>query len=861
MSPEEPDKLSESFAVAPTAHAGRGSDQSSTLSAGNLDETDDGFVLSSVPPDLPEGKYTLREKLGEGGFGSVWSAIQLQPIRRDVAVKVLKAGMDSGEIVARFAQEKQALAVMDHPGIARVYDAGMTASHRPYFVMELVQGETLNRFCDAEKLSISARLGLFVQVCEAIHHAHRKGIIHRDLKPSNILVCQSESGSQIKVIDFGIAKATTPVSDVSMQTQVGQFMGTPAYMSPEQADGMVDDIDVRTDIYSLGVILYELLTGVRPFDYQPGQRVSVDEVRRRIREETPARPSTRVRHLRPEEMVEQAVRRATDARNVQAILRGDLDWITMKTLEKDRSRRYDSANDLAMDIQRHLNREPVLACPPSRWYVISRFVARHRLAVGMAAAMIVTLLSATVVSTVLYFEEQRARTEADRETTRSRQVVKILSDMISAAGPSVSQGRDPQLMKDLLAATTERIDTELQNQPEIELDMRRLLARAYQDIGEFPLSLKLYQRVVELEERLHAGDKTKLANAYADLSEAMEAVDRLEDAESALRRSIEIRESMDPVPIQEIARDRELLAWLLSRRGDFTASEVEVRKALNEYPDGAEGALKFRFQALMTLGLTLLKTAQFTESEAVHRESLAIVRSMYDRPHPETVTAINNLCHILVEVGKFDEVQTLAEEGLKIEEALSGQPIGTCTDALNKALSSCHAHRGEYEKAMQCLKLSIQAATEVYGPDHRFTNDKRSLLAQVQLQAGLIDDAAKTLQEADELGGDGESADNSLAIAAGKLAFARGELERAEQIAVAEYERTKAESKTPSIGQIEAILLRADICLRRQEPERAHELLNEATQILKPGQNTGSVLLEQVNQRLRQSTSESPTVK
>ena len=850
MNPIEVSRLSESLALASTAHAEGPGEITETVLGQQIADTDSGGNAGPGLPAEQSGRYTLRGLLGEGAFGTVWSAVQHQPIQRDVAIKVLKAGMDSREILARFAQEKQALAVMDHPGIARVYDAGMTAQGLPYFVMELVRGEPLSSYCDSYRLDLADRLNLFVQVCAAIHHAHRKGIIHRDLKPSNILACRSESEHQVKVIDFGIAKATSPGADAPMQTQVGQFMGTPAYMSPEQADGLIDDLDIRSDVYSLGVILYELLTGVKPIDFHSKQRLSVDEFRRRIREEIPTRPSTRVRQLDQEQLQERADHRATDVRAIVTHLRGDLDWITMKALEKQRSRRYESAHDLALDIQRHLRSEPVLACPPSARYIVSRFVSRHRLAVGSAAAVAVAMVAASIVSITLYWNEQQARRLADKASLRSTQVAQILSDMISAAGPSVSQGRDPGLMKDLLASTVSRIDRELVDQPDIELDIRRLLAKTYGDIGDFPQSLKLHERVVQLVEQLHPDDKPRLADAYADLSQALESVDRLEDAETALRRSIRIRETLTPEPIREIAADRELLAWLLSRSGDFTASEQQVRQSLREYPHDSEDVLKFRGPALLTLGLSLLKTGQFVESEAVHREALGIYRSMHDKPHPETVTAINNLCHLLVEVGKFDEVEVLAREALQMEEDLSGEPIGTCTDALNKALSSVHAHRGDYEKAENCLTLAIHAATQVYGADHRFTNDKRSLLAQVQLLAGRIEAAEQTLDEAKELGGAGESADNSLEIAAGKLAFAKGDFVQAEQIAKAEYERRKRESKTPSIGQIEAALLLADVHLQRKELDAARTLLNEATRILKPGQNNDSVLMQSVRQRL-----------
>lgn len=845
--------------AAPTAVANEDGDITASLRLSSQTDADFSFHFDDQGGTI--GRYKLIEKLGEGGFGSVWKAVQHHPIHREVAIKLLKSGLDSRDIVTRFAIEKQVLAVMDHPGIAKVYDAGMTESGIPYFVMELVRGPSLTQFCDSAKLNIAARIDLFLQVCHAIHHAHRKGIIHRDLKPSNILVVQTDTGYQVKVIDFGIAKATAAVSDITMQTQVGVFMGTPAYMSPEQADGLAEIIDIRTDIYSLGVILYELLTGVRPFEALSNGRIGVDEIRLRIRSEIPTRPSTRLRQVDASQLQEFADRTTMDSNRLVAVVRGDLDWITLKALEKDPARRYESAHELALDLQRHRDREPVLASPPSNWYVASRFVSKYRWAVTTVSIVMWTLVLASVASTVMYFNEQKARAKADQQSNRSQQMVKILSDMISAAGPSVSQGRDTGLMKDLLAETTRRIDEELNQEPEIELEIRRLLAKAYGDIGEYQLSYKLYQRVVALEELLHSEDTLRMANTYAELSESLDSIDRLDDAERLLRKAIELRESISPLPVKDIAADRELLGWLLSRQGDFAASEQQARQALKDYPPSDPDAKQFRGQALMTLGMSLLKTAQFSESETCHREALAIYREAYTKPHPNTVTALNNLCHLLVEMGKFDEVEELAKEALTLQELLDGRPIGSCTDSLNKALSAVHIHRGDFDRAIECLQLAILAATEIYGPDHRFTNDKRSLLAQVQVQAGRLEDAEKTLKEVTKLGGKRESADNSLAIAEGKLALAKNELDHARAIALQEYQRTKSESKSPSIGQIEAALLLIDVHLLRGEYSQAKELISESLQILRPDQNTSSILLDAVKQRQQASKAKENTLK
>ena len=326
------------------------------------------------------GPYKLLQKIGEGGCGVVYMAEQEEPVRRRVAVKVIKLGMDTKSVIARFEAERQALAMMDHPNIARVLDAGATETGRPYFVMELVRGIKITSFCDENRLDTHRRLDLFIQTCHAIQHAHQKGIIHRDIKPSNVLVTMLDGVPMPKVIDFGIAKATTGdrLTDKTVFTAYEQMIGTPAYMSPEQAEMSALDVDTRTDIYSLGVLLYELLTGKTPFDQKELLSSGLHEMRRTLREEEPHRPSTKLDGLEVEELTQTAVQRRVEAPKLKMLLSGDLDWIVMKALEKDRDRRYQTANGLGMDIQRYLTNEPVVARPPSRLYRLQKLVRRNQ---------------------------------------------------------------------------------------------------------------------------------------------------------------------------------------------------------------------------------------------------------------------------------------------------------------------------------------------------------------------------------------------------------------------------------------------------------------------------------------------------
>jgi serine/threonine protein kinase len=366
------------------------------------------------------GPYKLLQEIGRGGFGVVWMAEQESPIRRRVALKIIKAGMDSKEVVARFEAERQALALMDHPNIARVLDAGTTDAGRPFFVMELVRGLPITQYCDENRLPVADRLRLFILVCQAVQHAHQKGIIHRDLKPTNILVTLHDGVPIPKVIDFGIAKATRgPLTEKTFFTQFHAFIGTPAYTSPEQMEMSGLDIDTRSDIYSLGVLLYELLTGKPPFDAGVLARAGLEAMRRTIREVDPPRPSHRLITLTNEDRVSVAHHRGTEAGRLSVLVNGDLDWIVMRCLEKDRTRRYETANGLARDIQRHMENEPVAARPPSAAYVLRKLVRRYRLVFIGAAIIAVVLVVGLVATSWEMFRATRAERVADLERAKA----------------------------------------------------------------------------------------------------------------------------------------------------------------------------------------------------------------------------------------------------------------------------------------------------------------------------------------------------------------------------------------------------------------------------------------------------------
>ena len=439
--------------VCPRCVAAQALSPNTSPASGDADSGPAGTIMlgsgSVEQPGDRIGRYKLLQKIGEGGCGVVYMAEQEEPVRRRVALKVIKLGMDSRQVIARFEAERQALAMMDHPNIAKVHDGGTTETGRPYFVMELVRGVRITDYCDENKLSTAQRLDLFMKVCHAVQHAHQKGIIHRDLKPSNILVTINDGVPVPKVIDFGVAKAVEQrLTDKTLFTEFHQFIGTPAYMSPEQALMTSLDIDTRSDIYSLGVVLYELLTGRTPLDARAMLEAGLDEMRRTIREVEPPRPSNRLSTLSREDLTGAAKRRSTNPPQLIHAVSGDLDWIVMKCLEKDRTRRYETANGLAADLKRHLNNEPVTARTPSVVYRFQKAVRRNRLAWAAGGAVALSLVLGSILATAQATRANResrralaAEAAAKTEATNSEQAARFLARMLEGVGPSVALGR------------------------------------------------------------------------------------------------------------------------------------------------------------------------------------------------------------------------------------------------------------------------------------------------------------------------------------------------------------------------------------------------------------------------------------
>jgi serine/threonine protein kinase len=629
------------------------------------------------------GRYKLLEQIGEGGCGVVYMAEQEEPVRRRVALKVIKLGMDTKQVIARFEAERQALAMMDHPNIAKVLDGGATDTGRPFFVMELVRGIKITDYCDQNNLSTNERLELFIQVCQAVQHAHQKGIIHRDIKPSNILVTQHDDVAVPKVIDFGIAKATTgQLTDKTLFTAFAQFIGTPAYMSPEQAQMSGLDVDTRADIYSLGVLLYELLTGNTPFDAKELLAAGLDEMRRKIREDEPAKPSTCLSTMHLLDLTTVAGRRHVEPPKLIHLLRGDLDWLVMKCLEKDRTRRYETANGLAMDLERYLDNEPVLACPPSNFYRFQKLVHRHKVVFVAASAVTAALVLGLGISTCLFFKEKQTRQRAvaaemvaNTEAIKSGQVAKFLQDTLKGVGPSVALGRDTTMLRDILNQTAGRLE-DLKAQPAVEADLRATLGNVYSDLGEFAIAESMLRKALSLRKQFLGDVHADVASSLNDLAEVLRKQTKFPEAETMHREALAMRRKLFDNAHPDVLASLDNLAETLSRQLQ-AAKSAEAEPMLFEVLAARRKQFGYESRevarSLYNLGLLRLRQGRPADGELLHREALAIRRKLFPNGHPEVADSLYYVGASLYRQRKLAGADPLLREALAMRRRVLGE--------------------------------------------------------------------------------------------------------------------------------------------------------------------------------------------
>jgi len=696
------------------------------------------------------GSYRLVRELGQGGMGEVWEAEQRAPVRRSVALKLLKVGMDTRQLVARFEAERQALAIMQHPGIAQVFDAGVTPGGRPYFVMEYVSGVRITRYCDEARLELRERLVLFQQVCEAVQHAHQKGIIHRDIKPSNVLVTQQDGRAHPKIIDFGLAKLVLPVPeqrDVTL-TEIGTALGTPAYASPEQMSFNGLDVDTRSDVYSLGVLLYELLVGVLPFEQHSEQPRDWD----------PPRPSVRLAALPAARATELAALRQAEPKALRRQLRHDLDWVVLKALEKDRARRYTSPGDLAGDVQRFLDHEPVLAGSPTPAYRLRKFIRRHQVAAAFAAVIFALVIAFVAVSAVQVERISQERDRASAEAAKATSVNAFLQDTLGSADPW--QTGSEISVRETLKRAEGRIDSAFTGQPLLAASVRRTLGKTYISLGRFDDAERDIRSALGTRKRMLGENSPEYAESVEDLANLYQERANYEEADRLSAQALAIRRHVlgdrNPV-VADTLLDR---AAILKTKGDFPAAlraanealEIrrtafgpgsdEVANVLEELglitaqtdSDQARGEKLVReaydihvklfgpsdlrtARSASNLGSIALYAGRDAEAERYYREALAAEARYLGKDHPETIVDLENTANAVARQRRFDEAAVLEEEVLERRRAVLGEDnrlVARTMVNIGVLLSSA----GKLDEAQAAYTEAMPKFVKAYGAQH-----------------------------------------------------------------------------------------------------------------------------------------------
>lgn len=658
---------------------------------------------SSEPPIERIGNYELLEQIGEGGFGIVYRAEQRKPVRRLVALKVMKPGMDSKQIIARFEAERQALAIMNHPNIASVFDAGMTDTGRPYFVMELVRGVPITEYCDQCKLTVEERLKLFVSVCQAVQHAHQKGVIHRDIKPTNVLVAIPDGVPSPKIIDFGVAKAINQrLTEQTLRTGFAQMLGTPLYMSPEQAEMSVLDVDTRSDIYSLGILLYELLTGSTPIEKSRLENASFDKVRRLIREDEPPLPSTRLSTIGAVGSSTIAERRRMEPIKFAQSVRGDLDWIAMKALEKDRTRRYSSAAELADDVRRHLEDRPVEAGAPTLLYRAHKFTRRNKAVITAAAFVSTCLILASLVSLWQASRAMKAQRESESARRHTQAVVDFLLSTFRSPDPSVD-GHDVTVVE--------------------------LLDRAVADLpSKFP------------------EDSPEKANMLHTLGETYLGLGLPTKATNVLKRAHSIREEQLGKHNAATLETNLLLGKAYTNLGRLTDATRFAKAAIDKEQKSAASQAAAH-EATKMLAELFAANDRYDEAVEWRRRSYATHRQNLGADHPETLESMDHLADALISLGKFDEGIDLRRLGVELRTNRMG---ATHLSTLNSQFDLAKAYwdTNRFEKAIATTEETIEASRKAFGPNHAGNVKLLEWLGAAYREAGQNEKAITAYEEA-----------------------------------------------------------------------------------------------------------------
>jgi len=674
-------------------------DPRSLQAAPDLDAT----ALSPDSTQLPErnlgsiGPYRLLTKLGEGGMGAVWLAEQTSPMKREVAIKVIKSGRFSDSALQRFDLERQALAIMNHPAIAKVFDAGSSSEGQPYFVMEYVSGLPITTYCSQKHVAPRERIQLMIKVCEGVQHAHQKAILHRDLKPSNILITEVDGKPVPRIIDFGIAKATQTTGGggetLTMFTQAGGWLGTPGYMSPEQADPGTLDIDTRTDVYSLGAVLYELLTGSLPFDPKQWRNKPLHEVLRQLHEEEPQRPSTRVGTDSTT-----ATTSGTEAGKLVNQLHGDLDWITLKALERERERRYGSPSELAADLTCYLHDEPVTARPPSVAYRARKFVRRNRIAVAFTAVLAVLIIG---FAFSLIIERNRARREAET----SRRVSDFMINMFNVSDPTEARG-NTVTAREILDKSSKNIESGLNKDPQLQAQLMDVMGNVYERLGLYSRAHILLERSAEMRRQVLGPSHPDTLRSMDGLAWLLSREGHLSEAEKLQRQILDARRAALSAESPDLAMSLDHLASTLGDEGHYNEAEKLDREAFGIATRTLGASHPLTLGMMTNLGGTLLQGERYSEAETMLRRAVELERSALGVEHPTTLSAMEVLGATLIKTEKYAEAEKLLEETQDIQVRVLG-PDHPDTAGSTYNLACLAMRQQDHEKALALLRNAV----------------------------------------------------------------------------------------------------------------------------------------------------------
>jgi non-specific serine/threonine protein kinase/serine/threonine-protein kinase len=655
--------------------------------------------------------YRLVRELGVGGMGQVWLAEQTEPVKRQVALKLIRAGMFDAATVQRFNAERQSLAIMDHPAIAKVFDAGTTATGQPYLVMEYVDGQPLIEYCDTERLSLRERLQLFVRVCGGVQHAHQKAIIHRDLKPSNILVVAVDGKPMPRIIDFGLAKAFAPLIPGQTLTQIGAFLGTPGYMSPEQADSQVRDIDTRSDVYSLGAILYELLTGFLPFDIEERKEQRLEDYLRRLREEDPPYPSTKVTSNRGD-LASKAAARRTDSKQLVNLLRGDLDWVTMKALEKDRERRYATPSALAADLENYLSDRPVVARPLSLGYRAQKYVRQHAAGVAITAVALTLLVVAAIVQAADLRRITHERDRADR-------IVDFVTNMFKVSDPSEARG-NTITAREILDKSSKEIDQGLATDPELQIQLLTTMGNVYIGLGVYSRAQTMFDNAIAIGRRSGATTKPATLSAMSGLASLLLRQGKYADAQNLLTEIVKVQSRVMGRNHESTLHSRRLLASTLEGQGRLREAETSEREIFDLDQRNLGSEHPETLLCLNELANIVDREGRMTEAEQLYREDLDILRRTLGPDHPQTLVVASNLAGVLGEQDRLQEAELLEREVLATRIRILG-PEHPDTLQAEHTLANDLDYGGNYAEAEKFYRQILDSQMRILGHDHAGT--------------------------------------------------------------------------------------------------------------------------------------------